>query len=368
MTGQVELSGVSVRFPGASHDALHDVALSLPADSVVTVVGPSGSGKTSLLRAVAGLERPVTGTISIDGRDRTGEPPAARPTAMVFQGDALFPELTVRENVGYGLSLRGLPAAALVERVDIALLQLGLTGVSHLFPEQLSGGQARRVALARSWILRPSVLLLDEPLQGLEPRLRRQLLDLIVRTRARLGGTVIHVTHDLGGALSTADVLVVMEQGRVCQVGSPREVYARPSSAFVAEFLGEATMLPVKVDEVLLQDGRTTARVRLLGRDLEIPAEPGATRAGRQGTVLLRPYSVRAARLTAAEASRHEVRGDIGVVQEVRYLGERIDYLVETVEGVVLASSDPFSTEFGVDEFVRVDIRADRSWLLPGPL
>lgn len=371
MSGRIDLTGLTLRYRRKDRPALDAVDLHLPSDAMVAVVGPSGSGKTCLLRIIAGLEMPNVGRVSLDGVDVTEVGPARRPSTMVFQGEALFPELTVRANVGYGLAMSGWDASSLTERVDLALLQFGLAGVAHLRPHQLSGGQARRTALARAWLPRPAVLLLDEPLAGLEAGLRRHLLDLIRRTHARLGGTVVHVTHDLGEALSTADLIVVLQDGRVRQVGAPREVYAQPADAFVAEFLGPATILPLAVsgttptcDPATGDVVRRTAHLHLWGAPRDVPAPPDAPEGPHCGTVLARPHALALQPLPHGRV-RPEIRGDIALIQEVRFYGERVDYLLETEAGTTLASG-PADGALAVDDHVRIQVRADRLWLLPG--
>ncbi len=363
MSGAVELRGLRLAY-GDQPPVLSHVDLDLPGDAMVAVVGPSGSGKTSLLRALAGLTPLQSGRVRLDGVDITDAPPAARPTAMVFQGDSLFPDLSVRDNVAYGLRLRRPAPRDLDERVDVALLQLGLTGLADAAPQDLSGGQARRVALARAWVLRPPLLLLDEPLQGLDAGLRRRLIDLIARTRRRLGGTVVHVTHDLGEALSTADVLVVLRAGEVRQVGPPREVYTHPRDAFVAEFLGPAAILDVPVESARGAGPRRTALIRLLGEHREVPADPGTPDGPHTGTLLARPHALSLRTLPPARV-RPEIRGPIGLVQEVRFLGERVDHVVETEAGAILVSGPP-QERARIDDYVRIDVDSARLWLLPG--
>lgn len=362
MSGRLRVTGASLRYPDAPGAALSGVDLDLPGDALVSVVGPSGSGKSSLLRLVAGLERPSPGTVAVDGIDITTVPAGRRPTAMVFQEETLFPERTVAENVEYGLLLHDVPAARRRERLEVALLQFGLVAVADQLPHRLSGGQARRVALARAWVLRPSVLLLDEPLAGLDARLRRRLLDLVVRTQRRLGGTVLHVTHDLEEALSTSDVVVVLDGGRIRQVGPPREVYTRPADAFVADLTGPAGLLAVDVTPTR---EAALARVHLWGSDRLVPAHPEAARGPHRGTLVVRPHAVTLEPLPPTRA-RPEIRGAVGLVQEARYVGERWEYAIETDAGIAVATG-PVTGPIALDDHVLLEVADDATWLLPPP-
>ncbi|MGN6485666.1 MAG: ABC transporter ATP-binding protein [Thermomicrobiales bacterium] len=239
--------------------ALDDVSLEVARGELVTVLGPSGCGKTTLLRAIAGFVMPDAGEIAIDGVTMTGVPPYRRPTAMVFQSYALFPHLTVAENVAFGLQERPrperLPKAVIAERVEAALALVELGGFGGRRIAQLSGGQQQRVALARSLVLEPTVLLLDEPLGALDVLLRRQMQGMLKHLQRQTGITFLAVTHDQEEALTMSDRIVVMHGGRIAQQGTPREVFMRPRSRFVAEFLGDGrrNLLPMTRPP----DGRT---------------------------------------------------------------------------------------------------------------
>jgi len=231
--------------------ALDDVSLEVERGEFVTVLGPSGCGKTTLLRAIAGFVMPDAGEIAIDGVTMTDVPPYRRPTAMVFQSYALFPHLTVAENVAFGLQERPrperLPKAVIAQRVEAALALVELGGFGGRRIAQLSGGQQQRVALARSLVLEPAVLLLDEPLGALDVLLRRQMQGMLKHLQRQTGITFLVVTHDQEEALTMSDRIVVMHGGRIAQQGTPREIFTRPRSRFVAEFLGDGrrNLLPV---------------------------------------------------------------------------------------------------------------------------
>ena len=239
-SGRVAVEGVAKSF--GSIKALDAVSLDVAPGEFVSFLGPSGCGKTTLLRLIAGFETPDTGRITLDGRSLAGLPPDRRDVGLVFQNLALFPHLSVAENVGFGLSLRRRPAAEMASEVAaaLALVDLGDFGARRI--QQLSGGQRQRVALARALVLRPKVLLLDEPLSALDLKLRRGLQGELKALQRRTGTTFIFVTHDQEEALSMADRVAVFERGRLAQFGTPREVYRAPANRFVAEFVGEANL------------------------------------------------------------------------------------------------------------------------------
>ena len=241
----LRLDGISKRFGAFS--ALEDVSLAVEAGRLVCFLGPSGCGKTTLLRVIAGLEAQDAGRIAIGGRDVSGLPPAQRDFGIVFQSYALFPNLTVAQNVGYGLVNRRQGRAAVKARVAEMLSLVGLTEHGAKYPVQLSGGQQQRVALARALASRPTLLLLDEPLSALDARVRVRLRAEIKTLQQSLGVTTIMVTHDQEEALAMADSIVVMNRGRVEQIGAPTEIYGNPATAFVADFVGEMNMFDATI-------------------------------------------------------------------------------------------------------------------------
>jgi ABC-type Fe3+/spermidine/putrescine transport system ATPase subunit len=232
----VEIDRVSKRFGAVT--AIDGVTLEIRRGELFALLGPSGCGKTTLLRLIAGLEEPDAGTIRIAGADVTSMPAHRRPVNMVFQQYALFPHLTVEQNVAFGLRYKALPRAARAERTAAALALVRLTGFERRRPDQLSGGQRQRVALARALVLEPQVLLLDEPLAALDPNLRREVQVEIKGLQRSLGITFVFVTHDREEALALSDRIAVMDRDRVEQVGSPMEVFEAPTTEFVARFLG----------------------------------------------------------------------------------------------------------------------------------
>ena len=230
-----------------SFTALDDVSLEVRRGEFVCFLGPSGCGKTTLLRAIAGLDIQTAGSIVQDGRDISGLPPSARDFGIVFQSYALFPNLTAAENVGYGLTGKGLPRSRIREKVAALLAQVNLSDQGGKYPAQLSGGQQQRVALARALATSPGLLLLDEPLSALDAKVRVHLRGQLKELQRQLGITTIMVTHDQEEALGLADRIVVMSQGRIEQVGTPLEVYATPASVFVADFIGEMNFVPARI-------------------------------------------------------------------------------------------------------------------------
>ncbi len=263
--------------------AVVDVTLSVAEGAFTTLLGPSGCGKTTTLRMIAGFYDPDRGEIYVRGRPQRGVPPHRRPVSIVFQDYALFPHMTVFDNVAYGLRVRRVAPAAVRERVQAMLELLDLGGLAGRYPHELSGGQQQRVALARSLVIEPEVLLMDEPLSNLDAALRVRVRGEIRALQRRLGITTIYVTHDREEALGISDQVAVMHQGRVLQVGTPEDLYFRPGSRHVAALVGDANFLP---GEVAGQRG-TQLVVRVAG--VEMPAAGSPPAGGTAVTVLVRP-------------------------------------------------------------------------------
>ncbi|TDQ86415.1 spermidine/putrescine transport system ATP-binding protein [Dongia mobilis] len=253
MTGQAAtiLDIRDIRKNFGAYQALKGVSLSVAQGEFIALVGPSGCGKTTLLKQIAGFETPDSGSLSIDGQDMLGVPAAARPTSMVFQKLALFPHMTVADNIGFPLKLRKVAADVIARRVRdmIELMQLKPEFLAR-YPRQLSGGEQQRVALARSMISEPKLLLLDEPLSALDVKLKKVLQAELKRLHRSVGVTFVHVTHDLEEAMMLADRICVMRAGEILQVGQPNDIYYRPADAFVAGFIGDTNLLPVTVTGV----------------------------------------------------------------------------------------------------------------------
>ncbi|MBX0305143.1 ABC transporter ATP-binding protein [Haloarcula salinisoli] len=278
----VEVEGMRVVFDGVT--ALGDVSLSIEAGEFFTLVGPSGCGKTTMLRSIAGLTEGADGSVAIDGRDVTSAPPEARNVGMVFQNYALFPHMSVHENVAYGLRFHDIEGRSEDERVAELLDLVDLSGVADRSPEQLSGGQQQRIALARALAPEPDVLLLDEPLSALDAKLRKQLRVQIKTIQQELSITTIYVTHDQAEALALSDRVAVMHGGNVEQVAAPETVYRDPASRFVAEFVGDNNLF----DGTVTDDGMGVA---VDGATLPLAADAGVS-AGESVTVAVRPEAI----------------------------------------------------------------------------
>ena len=251
MSPLVSIEHISHSF--GSSRALDDVSLSLPPDSYTVLLGPSGSGKTTLLSILGGFLGPEQGRVLIKGQDCTAMAPAKRPTATVFQDYALFPHMSIGANIGFGLRMKGVAKAERDARASAMLDVVGLAASFERKPHQLSGGQRQRVALARALIVEPAVLLLDEPLGALDLKLRRQMQDELKAIQKRVGTAFIHVTHDQEEAMALADLVIVMNQGRIEDQGQPERVYARPATRFTATFMGESTILPGTVNDGVIE-------------------------------------------------------------------------------------------------------------------
>ncbi|MFO8149807.1 MAG: ABC transporter ATP-binding protein [Trueperaceae bacterium] len=315
----VELRGLVKRF-GKDVYAVDDVDLHIARGELLTLLGPSGCGKTTALRLIAGLERPTAGQILLDDEDVARLPAYLRDVTMVFQSYALFPHMNVFENVAYGLRVARRPKDEIGTRVEEALAMVGLEGLAHRTPSQLSGGQQQRVALARALVIRPRVLLFDEPLSNLDAKLRKRVREDIRELQQRLGITSVYVTHDQEEALAISDRVVVMREGVVEQIGSPHELYTRPASRFVADFIGSANFLPGRYDG---------QQIDLLGyrwtHEQDVAAGPV--------TVMVRPEAV--------EFARDDEPAIDATVVSAAYLGAATEYVFD------VAGTELFATMSG---------------------
>ncbi len=339
----IEFVDVSKRYGEVA--AVDRVRLKIDGGELVTLLGPSGCGKTTILRLISGLEAPTEGSVLVAGRDVTGLPASQRNVSMVFQSYALFPHLRVIDNVAYGLLNRGLVKSEARERARLAIEQVGLSGLGGRWPAELSGGQQQRVALARALVLEPDVLLFDEPLSNLDTRLRRHMRDEIRALQQRLGVTAVYVTHDQAEALAVSDRVIVMDAGRIAQQGTPRDLYERPGSEFVAAFMGEANLLPVTRDA----DGD------LCVGTLKLPARVRDARAaGSEGVALRVAVRPEAWRLQAADTA-----GLAGMVSKSSYLGPVVEYTIDSDVGPLFIVSSAGGRQLAPGERVTLTLEGE---------
>ncbi|RUW37048.1 MULTISPECIES: ABC transporter ATP-binding protein [unclassified Mesorhizobium] len=317
--GRVVFEAVSKAY--GSVCAVDDVSFDIEPGSLVTLLGPSGCGKTTTLRMIAGLELPTHGRIVIGGRDVSMLPATYRNVAMVFQSYALFPHMSVIENVSYGLLMSGIRKTEARLKAEQALEMVGLAGYGARLPSELSGGQQQRVAVARAVVLEPEVLLLDEPLSNLDAKLRRLVRDEIRSLQQRLAVTTVYVTHDQEEAMAVSDAMVVMQSGRVAQQGTAAELYEHPRSSFIASFIGEANLLECEARQS--RDGKWVAMIA----GSEIAVSDAALLAG-PAKLVVRPEALR---LIQAEA----YDGLVGEIESCAFLGDRILYRINSPIGLL---------------------------------
>ncbi len=334
--------------------AVDHVSVEIEKGELVTLLGPSGCGKTTTLRLIAGFEFPTSGIIRLDGQVINNEPPHKRDMSMVFQSYAIFPHLNVFENTAYGLRVQRRPSAEIQKRVARALELVELTGLENRAPNQLSGGQQQRVALARALIMEPKVLLMDEPLSNLDAKLREQMRTEIRRIQKRLGITTVYVTHDQVEAMTLSDRIVIINNGQVEQIGTPTDVYRRPRTRFVADFIGRANFVTGTVRG--RHDGQLA--VEALGTILTVVAPTGDLTVGETVTLVARPE------MLALDAPEAQVEG---VVRRATYLGHTIEYDVEVAGQLLsLVEHDPrHHTIHPEGQPVRVRFLEDCLYVLP---
>jgi iron(III) transport system ATP-binding protein len=337
----IEFDHVSKRY--GTVVAVNDVSVTVQRGTLLTLLGPSGCGKTTILRMIAGLELPSSGTIRIDGRDVTTTPAHERNVAMVFQSYALFPHMTVLQNVCYGLTVSGVAPASAQQRARQAMATVGLEGYDQRLPSQLSGGQQQRVAVARAIVLEPAVLLFDEPLSNLDSRLRRQMRDDIRQLQQRLALTVVYVTHDQGEAMAVSDQIIVMNKAVIAQQGTPQQVYREPVDAFVASFMGESNRLRARLRR--LDD--VNGDFDFAGLHVQAPHR-GASDGDIE--VMVRPEAISIAGRDATPLH--------GVVRKVAYLGATMEYTIECSLGscFVVTPAGEERAQWGVGALVGLKI------------
>jgi putrescine transport system ATP-binding protein len=349
-TPYIRIDDVSKKF--GDFVAVDDVSLNVYRGEIFCLLGGSGCGKTTLLRMLAGFETPTEGRIFIDGVDMAGVPPYERPVNMMFQSYALFPHMTVEQNIAFGLKQEGLPKAEIATRVGEMLSIVKLEQFSKRRPHQLSGGQRQRVALARSLVKRPKVLLLDEPLGALDKKLREHTQFELVNIQERLGVTFIVVTHDQEEAMTLASRIGVMNHGRIVQVGTPHDIYEFPNTRFVAEFIGNVNMFEGRIvedepDHVLI-DSRELGGNIYVGHGVSTAPEAIVWTA-------VRPEKMTLSREQPQEPNNRTT----GVIKEIAYMGDMSIYLLQLDSGKTVRVTQPNVVRHAEDRFTW----DDRVWI-----
>ena len=350
----VSIKNVTKRF-GSSVVAVDNVSVDIKPNEFFALLGPSGCGKTTLLRMIAGLENPTDGEITIDGIEMSRVPPNKRPVNMVFQSYAVFPHMTVEDNVAYGLRVTGVPADETRTRVGEALEMVKMSHLAARKPNQLSGGQRQRVALARALVKRPKVLLLDEPLSALDAKLREQMQLELATLQTQVGITFIIVTHDQDEALSMADRIAVMDAGHIRQIATPGRLYESPESRFVADFIGKVNLLDGKATGV--NGGTMSIDVPKLGK-FDVPTAKGIT-SGSAVALAIRPEKLHISKEEPG-ATSFKAHGKIAAWA---YYGDTSHMYVDTAGGVRLSVTIQNATRTTVDN---MDV-GDQVWLSWAP-
>jgi iron(III) transport system ATP-binding protein len=340
-------------FQGTDITAVNNVSFDVEPASFVTLLGPSGCGKTTTLRMIAGFETPTKGKILIGSEEVTTIPPWKRDIAMVFQSYGLFPHMSVGQNIAYGLKMRKVPKSEIEKRVRDILNLVGLHGFEDRPPSSLSGGQQQRVALARSIVIEPSVLLFDEPLSNLDVLLREQMRVEIRKIQQRVGITAIYVTHDRTEAMTLSDKIIVMNGGKIVQMGSPIELYERPNSKFVATFLGKVAFFPIRV----LENEGEFVWIELEGKKLKVRNDVNID-ATQNYVLACRPES-----MNIAEKNEGYLNGKVTATV---FMGSYMEFYIATEYGEIMVKSDlPLNRIFKIGEEVSISFNEERVKLIP---
>lgn len=338
--------------------ALKNVDLDIADGEYFVLLGPSGGGKTTLLRSIGGFIRPDSGTVQIKGKNVDNLPPDKRPTSMVFQGFALFPHMTVYENIGYGLKLRSVEKSIIHDRVIKMMDLVGLSGLSDRKPHELSGGQQQRVQLARALILENDVLLLDEPLSALDAQLRKDMCIELKRLQKTVGISFVHVTHNQEEAMSVADRIAIIADGEMVEQGSPKEIYSNPKKKFTAEFIGEKNIL----NGVVIDFNKSKILVNIEKDEIEVANNNYTIAKNQEISLSIKSESIQISKVSSSK-SKGANNSITGKVTEITFLGQFIRYLVllsnnqeiqvrsnNEVEGVSL--NDQINLTWSLDDFL----------------
>lgn len=330
--------------------ATNDINLHFQKGQFHTLLGPSGCGKTTLLRMIAGFEQPTSGDIVFEGNFLNNLPPQQRGFSMVFQSYALFPHMTVVQNISYGLTLKKLSKTEIASRVEKALNMLDLHGQEEKYPNQMSGGQQQRVALARAMVMEPKIILFDEPLSNLDAKLRLHMRDQIRALQKRLGIMAIYVTHDQEEAMAISDQIIVMNKGNVEQIGSPIDIYRKPATEFVANFIGGANIIPAR--------SLNQMKFKLLGEEYDFVEDRVRGEGIGSGKVIVRPESIK----LSFSGGRHKAK-----VVNSTFLGSKVAYEIEC-NGVKLSADQAWTGRediFAAGETVSFDVESSALHFLP---
>ena len=331
---------------GKQSIAVDDISFHVKAGELITLLGPSGCGKTTTLRMIAGLEAVSKGQIIIGGSDVTHHPASDRDVSMVFQSYALFPHKTVFENVCYGLVFSGYSKGDAEDKARSGLDLVGLEHLTSRYPSELSGGQQQRVAVARALVLEPQVLLFDEPLSNLDAKLRRSVRDEIRDLQQRLNLTVVYVTHDQEEALAVSDQIIVMEEGKISQIGSPRDLYERPKSLFVANFIGDPNILPCTITGS--KQSEKTIKIGTINIKKKYTSSANGA-----ASALIRPEHI-------TLHSSKKISSLTGTIDKATYVGSKIEYYVITDIGPVFVVELSDKVEFTVGQQVYVQLLPEK--------
>lgn len=352
-TAGLTVADVSVQFDDV---AVHGVSFHVDPGRILAIIGPSGCGKSTLLQAIAGVA-PASGTIEMAGVDVSSWPPERRPSATVFQQPALFTHMSVRENIAFGLDDALVPRERSRELVDLAMVTMGVDTVAESSPSELSGGQIQRAALARALVRRPQVLLLDEPLSHVEPALKRDIRTDIVRNVHRRGVAAVYVTHDLSEAFTVGDAVGVMRSGQIEQIATPIDLYRRPASRFVADFLGQENVVPCDVTRVEHQ----YATLRVGSISLKVPARAD-TPVG-PALVAVPPEAIQLDDVDDTAA----IFGSVGQVIAWSFLGEKARVEIESEVGTLVVYEWDSVRPRPIGSHVTFTVKPRRGWVIPQP-